>query len=383
MQLWAVTSSVAISSAQPLHDRAAFDRRLIRWGVVFFTATCALNFLYLWLDDVVRDHRGTALVRLIEEATSTYSGLILCVGILRLWRLRPITLQTAWPRLPLWMGASVAFTVLATTMRWGSREFVFRALSLGDYDYGRMPLRYLMEAPADIRSVAAIVVILALLDGMMAHKESERVRDELQHALTSSQLQNLRLQLQPHFLFNALNTISAKIYEAPAIADAALGKLADLLRASLLATNTPQISMREEIALLTNYVDLMRARFEENLEVTINVDPDAEGVLVPPLLIQPLVENAVRHGRLSRDGVAAIAVSVLKQPAHLIIEVHDDGPGALNGVDPLSAGTGLSTTARRLRLLHGSDATMSAGNVSTGGFTVRITVPCLATSSAR
>lgn len=378
-----VSSSAFATTGHSPHDRATFDRRLIRWGAVLFTATCALDFLHYWLDDLVRDHGGTWQVRLIEEATSTYSALILSIGILGLWRLRPITRSTAWRRFPLWLGATVAYSVLATTMRWGSRTVAFRAMGLGDYDYGHMPLRYLMEAQSDIRSVVILVVILALLDGMMAQKESERVHSELQHALTASQLQNLRMQLQPHFLFNALNTIAAKIYDAPAVADASLGKLADLLRASLRAADTPQVTIREEIALLNSYVDLMRTRFEDNLNVTISVASDAEDQLIPPLLIQPLVENAVRHGALTRDGAAVIAICVRKQHEHVSIEVHDDGPGVQNSEDPLSAGTGLSTTAHRLRLLHGSDATISARNAADGGFLVRITVPCTAIPAPR
>jgi hypothetical protein len=350
-------------------------RQFAKVALAVYTALFVLRFSYFWLDDVVRDESGTLAQRLIEEGTGAAAAFTLGCVVFLLWRRAPLRGPGGSRRLPMYALVGLGYTVLGTSLMWGSREVLFRAFGLGDYDYGRMPLRYAMEAPEAIVGFATLLAVLALVDEARSRRVHELAAANLEKALAQSQLHNLRLQLQPHFLFNALNTISARVHDDPALADAMLGKLADLLRASLRASEVHEVPLREELALLRAYTDLMQARFGSNLVIRIDADAHAESALVPPLVLQPLVENAVRHGRLNRDGSARIDISVRATPAELALGVHDDGPGVTNGVDPLAAGTGLAVTARRLALLHGDNARVTARNAASGGFEVRIVMP--------
>jgi two-component system LytT family sensor kinase len=198
---------------------------------------------------------------------------------------------------------------------------------------------------------------------------------QLEANLARAQLQNLRLQLQPHFLFNALNTISATMYEDPATADEMLGALSDLLRSSLKTVRTDEVPLREELDLLDRYLAILRARFGERLAVSIEADPAAADALVPSLLLQPLVENAIRHGSAEKDGGGAVAVRARRDGPRLILEVEDDGPGDARRNGARSEGIGLAATAERLRILYGASQTFTAGDGPAGGFLARAVLP--------
>jgi two-component system, LytTR family, sensor kinase len=172
-----------------------------------------------------------------------------------------------------------------------------------------------------------------------------------------------------------LNTISATMYEDPAAADEMIEQLAELLRASLRTAQSDEVPLGEELALLDLYLALMRARFGERLEVALELDPEAASALVPTLLLQPLVENAIRHGNAERVGRGAIAVRARREDGRLVLEVEDDGPGeADTAPDRPAPGLGLAT-AERLRLLYGEGQSFSAGNGPGGGFLVRASLP--------
>jgi LytS/YehU family sensor histidine kinase len=134
-----------------------------------------------------------------------------------------------------------------------------------------------------------------------------------------------------------------------------------------------------ELEALDAYLGLMKARFGERLEVVLDVDPQARDALVPPMLLQPLVENAVRHGGAETRGRGRIVVSARRQGGDLALTVEDDGPGAPPGYRPLDArlegGLGLSATAERLQILYGAEHRFEAGNLSAGGFQVAIRLP--------
>jgi two-component system LytT family sensor kinase len=335
----------------------------------------ALRFTYRWLDDVVRGVSHTFLPRLIEEAGGSLGSALLSLLIYVAWRRAPLRgQQPSWRALGyLVLGVLISFA--NTSFMWGSRSVVFPLLGLGAYDYGRMPLRYFMELPESLIGFATVLTLIALGDEVLARRARQTQQLELERELAEAQLRALRLQLQPHFLFNALNTISAQLHEDPLVADRLIGHLSDLLRASLRSTQGTEVPLREELALLDDYAALMRARFGERLCLAVESDRGLADLLVPPVLLQPLVENAIRHGGLDRHGFARVGVHITRDASALTVQVHDDGPGVADGRDPLAAGTGLSTTARRLHLLHGSAASIQAGNDPGGGFLVRITLP--------
>ncbi len=196
---------------------------------------------------------------------------------------------------------------------------------------------------------------------------------QLERYLAEAQLRSLRLQLQPHFLFNALNTISSEMYRDVAAADEMLSQLAELLRSSLASAQTDEVPLAAELALLDRYLALMRARFGDRLAISVSVAPDVGTALVPSMFLQPIVENAIRHGRVSSEGHGAIAVRARRENGSLEIEVQDDGPGSTGG--GAGAGIGLAATAERLRLLYGAAQRFDAGTRAAGGFLVRAVLP--------
>ncbi|NUQ19380.1 MAG: histidine kinase [Gemmatimonadaceae bacterium] len=202
----------------------------------------------------------------------------------------------------------------------------------------------------------------------------ERVRT--QDRLAEAQLQSLRLQLQPHFLFNTLNTIIALIGPEPRAAERMVAGLSELLRASLRLADEQEVPLARELDHLQLYVEIQQTRFGERLGVDVDVDPAVRNALVPSLLLQPLVENAIRHGIAPRAAGGHISVRASRDADELRLEVQDDGVGATtrDGALPRE-GVGLGNTRERLRRLHGRRQRFAWESRPGAGFAVRIALP--------
>jgi signal transduction histidine kinase len=342
-----------------------------------------LLFLYHYLASLATRQPDPPLKPFIEELTGAFVGGLLFFFIR--WLVRRLPLSTRrWPalgrRLAVYLAAMLVCGAAATTLMWGLRSLLFPLAGLGAYDYGVMPLRYLMELPMQAIWFTLVVAGLHGFAALNAARARELRAARIESSLARTQLRNLRLQLQPHFLFNALHTISAAMYDDPAAADEMLDQLAELLRASLRTARRDEVPLGEELALLDRYVALQRARFGDRLEVRRELGEGIAGLLVPSLALQPLVENAIRHGSAERAGRGVITVRAHRDGARLVLEVEDDGPG-MDEEATLAAeargehGLGLTATAERLQLLHGDAQTFSAANAPGGGFLVRITLP--------
>ena len=345
-----------------------------------FAVAALLLFAYQALDRAARAQPVNPLEPFIEEVTGVMNAGLLFFVVRRLARRWPLTRDT-WPRrLPLHAGALVAFSIVHTTMNWWSRELLFRLAGMGNYDYGVMPVRYLMELPIDVILYSCFVAGVWSADRWRAERQRAVTTARLEADLAEARVRNLRLQLQPHFLFNALNAISSKVYEDAAAADAMIARLAGLLRYSLRTADVHEVPLEVELDALDDYLALLDARFGEDLACVREIAGDALGVPVPSLLLQPLVENAVRHGRLAREGRGRITVRASRAAARLRIEIEDDGPGMVAGNasgGAGAAGVGLSSTRERLQLLYGDRHRFDARNVD-GGFRVTIEIPTFA-----
>jgi LytS/YehU family sensor histidine kinase len=191
----------------------------------------------------------------------------------------------------------------------------------------------------------------------------------------SARLQALQSQLEPHFLFNTLNGISALVLEGRTeAATTMIALLSDFLRLALQTSERPQITVGEEMSFVRHYLDIQKIRFGDRLSFQIDVAAEANEALVPTLLLQPLVENAVRHGILVRANGGAVQISVGVQAGLLQLRVEDDGPG-LKRANPASTGLGLSNTATRLSELYGTQASFTVGSGSSGGVAADISLP--------
>jgi signal transduction histidine kinase len=349
-------------------------RRVWTVALSLFTATGTLRFAYKYFDDVARRETGTILHRLIEESTGAYTAAVLFVAVVAfVWRY-PLDRPGWRTRLPAHVAALVAYSVAHTTLMFLTRTVIFRLLGMGAYDYGYMPARYVMEFGQDAISYASFVAIITLDRYYRVTRQREVRTAQLERGLAQAELRNLRLQLQPHFLFNALNTISSTMYDDPRSADRLIGQLSQLLRLSLRTSHAQEVPLREELDVLSCYLGLMTARFGSRLRMNIATMPDVSDALVPSLLLQPLVENAIRHGNASHATGGAIEVRVERLGTSLHLSVADDGPGAPANTDIFAAGIGLSATRDRLRLLYGNGHRFVAGNHGPG-FAVDILLP--------
>jgi hypothetical protein len=203
----------------------------------------------------------------------------------------------------------------------------------------------------------------------------ERVRAQRHEALSrQAQLAQLTQQLQPHFLFNALNTVSALIHTDPQLADTLLTRLATLLRAATDAGAKPQQTLADELKLLHAFADIMVERFADRVGLDWQIDAGALGCIVPTLALQPLLENCFRHAVEPRRGTTLIVIRAQRDGAMLHVRIDDDG-GVLSG--PPRFGVGLSNLQRRLETLHGAAARLALQPRADGpGVSVSLELPC-------
>jgi signal transduction histidine kinase len=207
--------------------------------------------------------------------------------------------------------------------------------------------------------------------------ESERARSVRALKLAdSARLCALQSQLNPHFLFNALNGIATLIREGDRTRAAdTVDTLSDFLRLTLQKLDSPEIPVREELAFVEQYLRIQRLRFGRSFRASVDADPETHSALVPTLILQPLVENAVRHGVRARAQGGTLSVSIRRRDDVLVITVEDDGPGLGDqGTQPY--GVGFKNSAERLAALYGDDAHMSVGGRPNGrGFVVVVFLP--------
>jgi two-component system, LytTR family, sensor kinase len=210
------------------------------------------------------------------------------------------------------------------------------------------------------------------------YRERERAAERLTAGLTEARLHALKMQLQPHFLFNTLNAISALI---PSEADPArrmVARLGDLLRIALDHEETQEVTLREELAFLQPYLEIEQARLEDRLSLVMQIDPEALDARVPHLLLQPLVENAIRHGIAPRiePGRAEISATLGADGRTLHLEVRDDGPGVdRDNQVRTRKGVGLANIQSRLEQLYDGEHRFELENHPEGGVVVRISLP--------
>jgi sensor histidine kinase YesM len=224
-------------------------------------------------------------------------------------------------------------------------------------------------------SLPSLLTFLAILGAAYAWHQNDR-STRLEAQLSQAELQALRAQLQPHFLFNTLNSISVLLEEDPKAANQMLLHLSDLLRVMTQRTGSPEISLREELDLIRTYLEIEQTRFRDRLTVRFENDPAALDARIPSLLLQPLVENAVRHGVAPRSTPGLIHISTHRNNGSVRILIRDNGPGipADNSARP-GHGVGLSNTRARLELLYGKDHRFTLENAPGGGLESLIEIP--------
>jgi sensor histidine kinase YesM len=349
------------------------------WILLFllYTLIAVLMTGYRYLDDLTRQRHDTFYLRLLEEGTGVYSVFLLLPFVFRFARLYLFE-RKGWLMLGFYhLAGAVPFSVAHTTIMAISRHFLAPLMGLGRYDYGIMTYRYPMEFSNDLIGFTVIVGAYSFYQRLRIAQAQQLASAELQTKLVQAQLENLRLQLQPHFLFNTLNTISSVMYEDVRAADAMIAQLSDLLRLTLRASRTHEIPLAEELEITRLYLDLMQKRFENKLRVSYEIDASLHASLVPQLILQPLLENSLRHGMKAGTGAMDLLIAAHRENGSLILQVSDTGCG-LGEMDPsrvFGHGLGLSNIRDRLAHLYGDRQQFSIANRASGGAAVTLRVP--------
>ena len=207
-------------------------------------------------------------------------------------------------------------------------------------------------------------------------KDRERRGLELRSQLTQARLQALRMQLNPHFLFNTLNSIASLVYDQPRVADEMIGSLSDLLRLTLTAPDRQEITLREELDFLDQYLFIEQTRFGEKLRVEKDLEPAALDAMAPILILQPLVENALKHGIEAQLAPGVVRIAARRAGDFLRLEVTDNGRGLARAKGgKVVEGVGLGNTRARLRELYEERGSLAFGAPPEGGFSVSIQIP--------
>lgn len=223
----------------------------------------------------------------------------------------------------------------------------------------------------------AILGVCQGLDYYRKFREREKRAAQLEAQLVQSQLQALKMQLHPHFLFNTLHSISALLHEDTDTADRMIARLGEFLRLTLDNSGEHEVTLQKEMEFLKCYLDIERIRFQDRLTVRYDIDPETLDALVPNLMWQPIVENAIRHGIAPRSGPGCIEIRSRRLGPKLQLQVKDDGPGLppAPAGNASSGGVGLANTRERLRQLYGKNYWLGLCNGLDKGLVVTIEIP--------
>jgi hypothetical protein len=277
----------------------------------------------------------------------------------------PIDRERWVPHLPIHLLAAA----LATPLKFGLERWVVVLAGQGAPPFGQILARSFISE--NIAFWCVIFAVHAIEFHERAH-EREILTARLQARLSEAQLDALTSRLHPHFLFNTLQGISTLVYRDPAAADAMLGHLSTLLRRALTKGQGFEVTLAEELALLEEYLAIVQVRFGDRVAIVRETDPRALTALVPQLLLQPLVENAIEHGVARRAGAGRIGIEVAREGDRLRVAVSDDGPGLTR---PAQDGVGLGSTRLRLSELYGDQGTLALTPAASGGSVATVTLP--------
>jgi two-component system, LytTR family, sensor kinase len=214
------------------------------------------------------------------------------------------------------------------------------------------------------------------LDYHERFKDNALKTSRLETQLAHAQLDALKMQLQPHFLFNTLNAISALLHKDPDAADRMIARLGDFLRLTLENDDGHEVALSQEVLFLKCYLSIEEVRFQDRLTTRIDIDPEAQGACVPNLILQPLVENAIRHGVNRLVGPGHIEITAVRRGDRLHLTVKDNGPGWANATGQVrSGGVGIANTRQRLTQLYGDKYRLEFSGPPGEGCTVSLDIP--------
>jgi sensor histidine kinase YesM len=349
---------------------------LLRWGLIFAGWT-GLAFLFSspdFIQAVLTNQISAVWSTVVVELTYSYLWLALTPLVVWWGRVFRIKGEKKLFTLAIHLVASVLFLFVHSGL------FLLVSIPFGWYsEITSISTRYtfviLAFAPVSVMFYWGIVIVDHAIDYYRRYQERELRASLLEAQLVTAELQVLKMQLHPHFLFNTLNTISALIHESPDEADEMISQLGDLLRMTLETAHVHEVPLTQELDFLKHYLAIEQTRFQDRLRVTMSIESETLDAMVPNLILQPLVENSIRHGIAVRPEARSIEINSWHNNGMLCLRVADDGPGLSSDRVPFKEGVGLTTTRRRLHSLYGNKHDFSLRNSPLGGLVVELTIP--------
>lgn len=343
----------------------------LRWGLGYVAAWTPLLLLYALLIGSVNQLSVTEAV-LAATQTTTVAALI---GLVAVWWTRRLGLPAGrlW-RLAIGHGAgAVAYTVLWN----GYVLWDIRGTSTWAAAWAAVQPWYGWQLFFGLVLYGAVAATVLGWLGTAAARERELAVQEADALRARAELAALRGRLDPHFLFNTLHTVGALVRRDPAAAERGLELLADLLRYVLDHTGgaRDEVPLEDELAFVDAYLSLEAMRLGDRLRVVRDVGPDLDGVCIPSLSLQPLVENAIRHGLSPVPQGGTLTLRAEREADAVLLTVEDDGAGAAPEASPRGYGIGIDSLRRRLAARYGSRATVDVTTAVGAGFRVRVRIP--------
>ena len=332
-------------------------------GACCFTLAAALFTSQVWADYAYAG-RPVSWTRAFGIALVDWELWTLIVPAVLLLAAR-LPLSRGRLALPLAVHIPASFGIAAVKL--GMEGTIVRAI-IGP---GRVPFS-LLKIHLTLLTYWAIVAAVQYAEQHRLARERELQAARLQTELARAQVEALKMQIHPHFLFNTLNAIAGLMREDVESADVMLAQLSELLRGTLQTEGVQEVPLAEELRLLRSYLAIQQTRYGDRLRIDVDVAAGCDAGLVPTLILQPLVENAIRHGFSVTPGPGAVGIRVTCAQGTLRIDVTDEGPGP---PQPVHEGYGLRNTRSRLRALYGDGASLSVGPDAPRGARARLELP--------
>jgi signal transduction histidine kinase len=361
-----------------MNDGNLCHRRWLRWSLIFglWTLMGLFDGYQTFLCSGFIGRPMPLNVAILRGLAEWYIWAALAPFIFRLARRYPLDARSWRRRLLLQVGAIMLYSLLKVALDVPVVRFYG-----SEFAQGRTPLEvFLILFTARFLGYllicSAILAIGHTLDYYRKYREREVRALQLEARLAQAQLQVLKMQLHPHFLFNTLNAISALMHRNVEEADRMLTRLADLLRLALANVGTQEVPLQQEIDFIQPYLEIEQARLGPRMKVRLFIDPKTIEAQVPYLLLQPLVENAIRHGVARQAGLGLVEIRAQRLGGLLELQVRDNGPGlATEQQDGFQEGIGLSNTRARLQQLYGMAHSLVIRNGVDGGLVVTVRIP--------
>jgi sensor histidine kinase YesM len=347
--------------------------RVDRTGWAMYVVFGLLLGVYLGINQLVdlRSHVEIAAWKpLVWEISSVIVIFTLIPFVVRFERRFRLNAHPRWRIIAAHLGAALAFSMLHIAGMLLLRNLAY-AIAGQHYDYGNLPVRAFYEFQKDLITYLSILVVIFAIREFQIRRSADLRAAELAADLSQARLKHLTAQIEPHFLFNALNAISNRMHEDVEAADRMISALGGLMRAAYDSDNQLLVPLATELEWLRGYAAMMTERFRGQLTFELKVEPGLDRIEVPRLLLQPLVENALKHGLAGGHG--NLCVDVTRHGSSLHYCISDDGVGIKDTA--IKPGTGLSNVQRRLELLFPGTHTFMLAAREPKGTVVTLSFP--------